>query len=108
MTLVAFAAVATITLLQQPAPLVSQTELLPPPGVQQQAPGATFQSPAAQPAPQPGAQGQLVTQQQQATPLAPAPVKPAVVQPIPAKTDNKSGGGKRVVAFWVILPDSNK
>ena len=102
MTLLTLTAAVLIVVGQQRAPLVGQRELAPPsaaPAAQQAAP--------AQPAPQvqPPAQVQ-VTQQQpnNAPPVAetpPAPRPEAQVAP-------KSSGLKRVVAFWVVLPEKSK
>jgi hypothetical protein len=96
MTLLAFAAVAVIMAGQQSAPLVNQTELPPPPAVQQQAPRDASPPQAVQPAPQ--------TQEKSPVP----PVEPAAGQAAPGRNETKGPGGKRVVAFWVILPDSTK
>ena len=102
MTLLAFTLVAGMMLGQQAAPLVSQTEL-PPPAVQQQA------SPRAdQPLAQQAGQGQFGQQQQpQETGVVP-PVKPLDKRETAGKNEPKGPGGKRVVAFWVILPDKSR
>ncbi len=126
MTMLAFAAIAAIMMGQQPAPLVSQKELPPPAAVQPQAPLAPAAPQTAPPTVPQAPQGQFAQQQQppapapqppagpafapQAAPLAApqVPVRPARAQEAAQRSDNKAGGGKRVIAFWVILPDSNK
>ena len=102
MTLLAFAAVAAIMLGQQPAPLVSQTELPPPVPVQQQAPAESAQQ-AVQQAPH-----GLFAQQQQPPETGAAPPVKAAKQEAAGKSETRGAGGKRVVAFWVILPEKSK
>ena len=102
MTLFAFAAAAALLLGQQSAPLVSQTELAPPASVQQPAPVVAAPPPAVQPAPQ----GQFAQQQQAQEP--PAPVRLPERQAPSGRNETRGSGGKRVVAFWVILPDATK
>jgi len=104
MILLAFAAVAVMMLGQQAAPLVSQSELPPPAAVQP--PGSPPQ--ADQPPAQQAGQGQFGQQQQpQETGVVP-PVKPLDKRETAGKNETKGPGGKRVVAFWVILPDKSR
>ena len=103
MTWLAFTVVAGMMLGQQPAPLVTQTELPPPAAVQQQAPPQADQPPAQQ-----VPQSQFAPQQQpQETGVVP-PVKPSDKERTAGKTETKGPGVKRVVAFWVILPDKSR
>ena len=101
MTLIAFAAVAAMMVGQQGAPLVSQREL-PAAAVQRQAPAENGRQ-----AVQPAEQGTVAQQHPPQDAPVITPVRPPDKEAA-RKNEARGATGKRVVAFWVILPEKPK
>jgi len=99
MTYLAIALLAAFTLGQQAEPLVGQTELPPPGSAKQPAATVGVEQPSGQP---PAQVAQQEEQKEESPPALPPPVERATDPE--AKKDTRQSSGKRVVAFWVLLP----